>query len=306
MQASRSKRHFHPALVIAALTAPTGCALQSPDEPRPAKTWDYRDGPSTVGPAAWGTMPGYELCGAGAMQSPVALETSESSRGAAPPLRFDYRPSELKVIDTGRTMSVSYPSGSTMSVGEESYELSEIHFHARSEHTIDGVSYPLEMHMVHLDRYRQPTAVVAVFFRQGAASDPIATMLSNLPPRRASAEPAYAAAAPPPAPGQLPFVMPAPPEPATLDAMALLPADRSYIAYQGSLSTPPCSENVTWFVLTQPMQASAEQLAAYAGTPGFAGTNRPAQPMNCRSAVLHDSSAGAGAVERVGAGDATP
>ena len=138
------------------------------------------------------------------------------------------------------------------------YRLLQFHFHAPSEHRVDGVAFPMEMHLVHAAPDGD-LAVVAVMFTAGEGDSVLAELWQNVP-RRVGEN----------------HVLASPLAPA-----ALLPDDRDYYRLNGSLTTPPCTEGVTWLVMKQPLSASTEQITALSEL--LAGpNNRPVQPLNAR------------------------
>lgn len=216
--------------------------------------WGY-DGEH--GPGHWAALnKEYASCGNGKTQSPIDI------RGAVPgklaPIQFDYRATPLHIIDNGHTVQVNYGPGSSMSVDGKRYELVQFHFHRPSEETIDGVAYPLEAHLVHKDAQGR-LAVVAVLLRQGAENPFLRSLWTHLPAEKEKEKVV----------GNL-----------GINAADLLPKSRRYYTFDGSLTTPPCSEGVTWFVLTAPADLSASQVARFDKI--YHNNARPTQPLNGR------------------------
>ncbi len=137
----------------------------------------------------------------------------------------------------------------------------QFHFHNPSEHTIDGNATPLTLHLVHKDSQGE-IAVVNVFLIEGEHNAALAPFFDNLPATEAETT----------VPG------------ATVDATEILPDDQSYWHYNGSLTTPPCTEGVKWFVMTTPVEVSADQIAAHNAI--YSGNVRPTQPMNGRDFIV--------------------
>ena len=245
----------------AAKAVPTGAPVHE-------KHWGYEDGPESFGPAHWGEMPGNALCALGKFQSPIALadageRAAEPAEG--PALRFAYKRSALSMINNGHTVQVNHEAGSSVSEAGTSYVLAQLHFHAPSEHTLDGKSFPLEIHLVHLDVTGKPALVVGLFVREGAENTALAAALRALP-----AMPGGSSA----------------PAGATVDASALLPAARAHFAYDGSLTTPPCSENILWRVMREPIEMSTAQIDAFRSLPHMGDDNRPLQRLGSRRVLL--------------------
>ncbi|EXI73574.1 MAG: Carbonic anhydrase precursor [Candidatus Accumulibacter sp. SK-11] len=218
---------------------------------RPARQqhWSYEgDG----GPEHWGSLkPEYALCASGMRQSPIDIR--DGFRVDLEPIQFRYRPSEFRVIDNGHTIQVEV-GGSSISLLGKSYELVQLHFHRPSEERVNGKSFEMGAHLVHRSEDGR-LAVVAVLLEKGMEHPLIQTVWNNLPLEKGE------------------YVMP---PGLSIDLAQLLPADRSYYTYMGSLTTPPCSEGVLWLVLRQPQQISAEQLAIFARL--YRHNARPIQP----------------------------
>ncbi|MGH9364908.1 MAG: carbonic anhydrase [Thermoanaerobaculia bacterium] len=263
---------FGAALVgLVLLTFGPACREKSHDSVAGAaheKHWGYEDGAETVGPEHWGALPGEELCATGRRQSPIALRASGEGAAASrdiPGLAFDYRPSKLSMINNGHTVQVNYDVGSSVSEGGTSYRLAQFHFHASSEHTLDGRSFPLEIHLVHVGADGKPELVVGVFVQEGAENAALAAAFRELPKHQGET------------------VAPAA---ATIDAAGVLPAARTHFAYDGSLTTPPCTEGIRWRVLREPIEMSQEQIEAFRSLPHLGRSQRPLQPLGSRAVLL--------------------
>jgi carbonic anhydrase len=215
--------------------------------------WSYA-GPN--GPTHWG-----EICAAGKSQSPIDIHTASASHKNAPPLAFNYRPTPLRIIDNGHSIQVDVDPGSTLSAGGARLPLVQFHFHRPSEEAIDGRHSAMVVHLVHRDGEGN-LAVVAVLLREGAANPLIATLWKNLPKRKGHE---------------------VSPPGVTIDPSELLPADRSYFSYVGSLTTPPCTEGVRWFVLKDPVTVSSSEIGTF--TKLYPGNARPLQPVNGREVL---------------------
>jgi carbonic anhydrase len=220
--------------------------------------WGY-DG--EVGPEHWGTLsPEFAACSAGKEQSPVDIPATATVN--PPDLRFDYRPSELNIVNNGHSIQVNYEPGSTLEVGGVVYELVQFHLHAPSEHTLDGAYTDMELHLVHKDASGR-VAVVGVMIVGGAHNPAYEPVLAHMPAEEG--------------------------DPLTVsgtmaNAGELLPAEQSYYRYNGSLTTPPCTEGVTWLVLATPIELSMSQIAAFQAL--YDHNYRPVQPLNERTFLL--------------------
>jgi len=219
--------------------------------------WSYR---GAGGPAHWAAMePEFSTCGVGRFQSPVDIRDEVVQQADLPPIQFNYKPGPLKIIDNGHSVQIDYAPGSFITVGDHRYELVQFHFHHPSEESFNGKRSDMVAHLVHRDAAGH-LAVVAVLLTPGAVNPMVATLWNNLPARKESEEQ---------------------PQGVTVDASELLPADHSYYTLTGSLTTPPCSEGVTWFVLKQPVNLSTGEISRFAQL--YPMNARPVQPLNARA-----------------------
>lgn len=215
--------------------------------------WNYE---GEGGPANWGKLRSdYGLCATGRRQSPIDIR--EGIRVDLEPIRFDYRPTQFRIVDNGHTVEVDVGEGSTISVMNRTYQLLQFHFHRPSEERINGKAFDMVIHLVHRDDMGR-IAVVAVLLEKGAENPLIQTLWNNMPlEENQDVTPAVA-----------------------VDLNALLPENRAYYTYMGSLTTPPCTEDVLWMVFKQPMPVSAEQVAIFSRL--YRNNARPIQPSNNR------------------------
>ena len=224
-----------------------------PDTPGAAPAWGYG---ADDGPACWGSLdPAFALCDRGREQSPIDLTGARPAR--LDPIGFDYRPARVSVENTGHTVQVNPAPGSSILLDGARHELAQFHFHRGSEHLVDGVRLPLELHLVHRSA-DGALVVIGVLIEEGAANRTLAPVWARLP-----AEPG----APRPVPG-------------TLDLASLIPAGGTTWRYRGSLTTPPCGEGVAWAIPTGRLSMSAAQIAAFGAI--FPNNYRPVQPLGER------------------------
>ena len=198
--------------------------------------WDYT---GAGGPESWGRMqPEYGKCATGTRQSPIDI------RGGIAvdlePIRFDYRQSAFTVIDNGHTVQVNVEAGNSITITGRRYELVQFHFHRPSEERINGRQYDMVAHLVHKDAEGR-LAVVAVLLDRGSAQAIVQAVWNNLPLEKGDEVRAGT----------------------RIDLSQLLPEDKRYYTYMGSLTTPPCSEGVLWMVMKQPVPISVEQVAIF-------------------------------------------
>src|SRR3954471_22039335 len=218
--------------------------------------WSY-EGES--GPTHWADLnPEFATCRSGHEQSPINITDTVTSDTS--PIRFEYKPSPLRIIDNGHTVQVNYAPGSFMSVGDKHYELKQFHFHHPSEEQINGKSYDLVAHLVHADPAGK-LAVVAVLFTKGQSNPIIQKIFNHLPQSKGAEEIVEA----------------------TINVADLLPDSHRYFTFSGSLTTPPCSEGVAWFLLTTPVTLSSSELASF--TKIYPHNARPVQALNNRKVL---------------------
>jgi len=218
--------------------------------------WTYG---GKTGPSRWSALEHeYEACGVGKTQSPIDIRTSKTHAADLPAIAFDYKPSPLRIIDNGHTVQVDYEPGSFISVADARYELVQFHFHHPSEEKVDGHGFPMVAHLVHKDAAGR-LAVVAVPMVKGKDNPLVAALWKHVPAMK----------------GQEASV-----DAISIDASDLLPAKRGYYTFEGSLTTPPCSEGVRWFVLKSPATLSAGEIAAFAKL--YPMNARPVQPLHGR------------------------
>jgi carbonic anhydrase len=199
--------------------------------------WDYT-GPG--GPEAWSRLsPGFDKCSNGTRQSPIDIR--DGIAVDLEPIRFDYRPGAFSVLDDGHTVQADVEPGSSITVGGRRYELVRLDFHRPAEERIEGRQFDMGVHLVHKDAEGR-IAIVAVLLERGGAQPVVQAVWNNLPLEKH--EPARAGV--------------------PLDPSRLLPEDKRYYTYMGSLTTPPCSEGVLWMVMKQAVPISPEQIAIFA------------------------------------------
>jgi carbonic anhydrase len=220
--------------------------------------WSYS---GATGPEHWGEEdPSFALCGAGKHQSPIDIEKADTE--ALPPIQFMYQPVPLVVTDTGHSFQVNVPAGSGgIMVGGERYDLVQFHFHHPSEEQIHGHPTAMVAHLVHKNAAGE-LAVVAVLIKQGSPNAFLKPVFDHFP-AKGTPESSLAGT--------------------TVNLTEFLPAQHGYYSFDGSLTTPPCSEHVRWFVLKSPVQASAAQVQQFAAR--YPHDARPVQPLNDRTVV---------------------
>ena len=225
-----------------------------------ASQWSYQ---GETGADFWGNLDSdFEACSLGQSQSPINIESSTDSDLGS--LELNYRDTPLKIINNNRTIRVDYQPGSNLTLDGREYELLQFHFHQPSEHLISGQAANMEAHFVHKNRETGDLAVLAVLMSEGKINQALKRVWDKIPFRERTEEVSDL----------------------IINASNLLPEDIDrYYRYQGSLTTPPCSEIVTWLVLKQPVEISKLQIDRFLKIIG--NNARPVQPLNNR--ILSES-----------------
>ena len=207
------------------------------------------------GPEHWAEL-GYPDA-LGSEQSPIDIPARTLVHDAD--IMFNYDSSALNIVNNGHSIKVDYDEGSTIDVEDTTYKLLQFHFHSLSEHTIAGEHSDMEMHLVHQSDEGE-YAVVGVMMDEGTEeNDEYAEMWDYLPAEKGEVETI---------------------EDVTVNAVDLLPGVRSYYRYDGSFTTPPCTEGVNWFLMDTPVELSTTQIDAFQEI--YSNNYRPVQPFNDR------------------------
>lgn len=204
-------------------------------------------------PANWAKLDEKNaLCASGKRQSPIDI--GDSIKVDLEGIRFDYKPTLFRIEDNGHTIQVTPAEGNTIKVMGRTYELKQLHFHRPSEEKVGGKRFDMVVHLVHKDDDGN-LAVVAVLLEKGEQEQAlIQTLWNNMPLEVGQS------------------LSPSTP----IDLNKLLPADRAYYTYMGSLTTPPCSEGVLWMVFKQPVAVTPEQVSVFSRL--YRNNARPIQP----------------------------
>lgn len=239
-------------VVLAAILAPAGRAQwRTP--------WAY-DG--ARGPGHWSDLdPEYAACDTGKAQSPIDIR--QTVKAAVPAIRFEYKSGPLKyLINNGKTIRVNYHdpkgTGDFLMVGGKRYQLTQFHFHRPSEEYVQGKQYDMVAHFMH-EASDGTLAGVAVFLRAGHPNATIQQLWDHMPESEGPEQEIAGVA---------------------INPAGLVPRDTGYYTYVGSLTAPPCTEGVTWFVLKTPVEVSPDQIRAFARL--YPHDVRPPQPLNGR------------------------
>jgi carbonic anhydrase len=244
-----------PAITIVALLLPLP-ALTALFAAEGGAHWSYS---GRMGPAQWGGLEkDYSTCVSGKLQSPINIRDDIANKTDLPAIQFEYKPSVLKIIDNGHTVQINYEPGSFMMVDDKQYELLQFHFHKPSEEKLNGKSHDMVTHVVHKGSDGK-LAVIAVLLSTGTANPLINTLWNDLPKKK-----------------ETETIV----DTVKINAIDLLPKNQAYYTFAGSLTTPPCTEGVTWFVLKNPASISKDQVARFSKL--YPMNARPVQPLNGR------------------------
>ena len=216
--------------------------------------WSYE---GEGGPAKWGELSAdFKTCALGTEQTPIDLRDAIKAR-VGPPI-IGYRKMPMTILNNGHTIQVNTPSGCELELSGTLYSLVQFHFHHPSEHLLAGKAQAMELHLVHKSATGS-LAVVGVFIEPGGENRGLAPIWAAMPVNETPAR----------------LV-----DGVTIDPASLLPKARGYYRYMGSLTTPPCSEGLTWTVFRTPIEASPEQIRQFATL--FPHNARPVQSLNRR------------------------
>ncbi len=222
--------------------------------------WGYS---GEISPQYWGDLKDeYSLCKDGKNQSPINI--SNPVEAELSDLFQNYPHTALNVTNNGHTIVVNFPDKNELKIDNKVFKLKQFHFHTPSENQIDGKNFPMEIHFVHMSKDKE-LAVIAVMVKDGKNSATLNKIIKNMPKKSGEKNSL---------------------KDFKLNALDLLPKEKDYYRFSGSLTTPPCSEGVRWFVLKDPIEASKEQLVTFNNIMG--NNNRPIQPLYARKVLEID------------------
>ncbi len=220
--------------------------------------WSYT---GDTNPCTWGHLKEeFHACKDGKKQSPIDISNATATQ--MNDIEFHYQSFPLSIINNGHTVQANSAAKSYIVVDGKKYTLLQFHFHTPSEHTVNGKHADVEAHFVHKSDDGK-LAVIGIFLNKGTGFKELAKVWKNVPEKTGHAETV---------------------EGVTVDPSALLPSDRTYYRYSGSLTTPPCSEDVLWMVMKNTKTISAESYGTFHNLYEF--NNRPVQPINGRKITL--------------------
>jgi len=224
------------------------------EEKHAAPHWGYE---GEMGPDKWGKE--FPTCAAGKSQSPLDIKSPFVKTRMV--VTADYKEGPLKILNNGHTIQVVVSPGSKLRVDGVAHDLLQFHFHRPSEEKIDGKPMAMVVHFVHKNAEGK-LAVLGVLLKEGNENPGIKTLWANLP-KEEGVE--YA------------------PDGVNFNPGNLLPREFDYYSYEGSLTTPPCTEGVRFFILKTTVNIAKEQVQAFP----FKMNARPVQPLNGREILTN-------------------
>ena len=199
--------------------------------------WSYE---GASGPDKWGDLDAANAtCSIGSQQSPVDITSAVTAR--QPSLKINWSKHPETIVNNGHTIQLNVPQGDTIQLGDRSFGLTQLHFHHPSEHLVDGKRFGMEAHFVHAAP-AGGLAVVGVLIVPGKKNAVFGKIASKMPQEAGA-----------PVSADL-----------GIDLSRLLPAERGYYHYEGSLTTPPCSQSVDWIVLARHIEVAETDIARFA------------------------------------------
>lgn len=192
------------------------------------------------------------------VQSPIDIDPTEAIEARLPELVYEYEPFQMNIVDNGHTIQLAGSENSAVVIDDVRYEFLQMHFHAPSEHTLNGETFPMEMHLVHRQEGKDNLLVLGIFIEEGAENEYLGGIFSEFPEEKETEVSTEL----------------------TLDLDDFIPEGSDYYTYLGSLTTPPCTVGVNWFVFGEAVTASAEQIAEFTNI--YEGSARPVQPLENR------------------------
>ena len=204
----------------------------------------------------WADHPAYASCALGKNQAPINIVTAQVKKSALPAIETHYQASAAEVVNNGHTVQVNLADAGFAKLNQQRYQLVQFHFHTPSEEAINGKRYPMVAHLVHQTVDGQ-LAVIALLIEAGKASAALQSIFANLPAATGKR-----------------YLIPA------MNVIDMLPDLSKYYLFNGSLTTPPCSEGVKWYIVKKTLTLSAQQIQSFKKI--FKQNARPIQPLNGR------------------------
>jgi carbonic anhydrase len=251
-----------------------------------AQTWNH-DPSSPNGPNHWGllnnTYNAFATCGTslvevGKKQTPINIVTSAALKANLKNIGFSYRNTPFIVSNTLHVVEVGYEPGSVIRTGpalSDEYTLQQFHFHAPSEHMINGQLADAELHLVHINSLGEQLVVSVLLRVDDRNANHLFDRIMFGAPIGVTEETEHDLHG-------------------EINAEDLLPKSRSFYTYTGSLTTPPCTEGVNWFVMAEPASISSAAVAQlhaiihlFPDYGGYSNNNRPVHDLNSRTVFFN-------------------
>ncbi|CAN8285559.1 unnamed protein product [Cochlearia groenlandica] len=259
--------HFAILIIIVTIVSYSNAAIKDREvEDESAFTYERN---KLNGPEKWGKLkPEWKMCGKGEMQSPIDLMNKRvkivSHLGM---LTRDYKPSNATLKNRGHDIMLKFGKGSgSIKINGSEYHLLQLHWHSPSEHTLNRKRFALELHMVHESK-NGSMAVVTVLYKIGRPDSFLTSLENKLSAitDRSNAEKKIG----------------------MIDPKLIKMESENYYRYIGSLTTPPCTQNITWTIVRKVRTVTREQVRLLrVAVHDDSNTNaRPVQPTNNR--VVH-------------------
>jgi carbonic anhydrase len=248
---SVDKKTLHEAEIAQLEKAKAG----SKDEHSKSPHWTYE---GRLGPKAWGQLSDdFIKCEKGTKQSPIDLVDSKVD-SRLQPIEFHYEPQDIALENNGHTLIAKFSDPTNyVKHGEDKYNLLQFHFHTPSEHFVDGAPYDMEVHLVHQNSGGKLLVVGILMEALGKGNSAVESLWRDLPVSSGGRGPTL-----------------------RFNPDQLLPKKREYWNYDGSLTTPPCSEDVRWYVMSKPIEMSVRQVDQFQAS--YRKNARPPQPLHSR------------------------
>lgn len=262
-----NKKFIYPIFSTCLLLSLAACSSETEKQTTDVQSasWSYE---GKTGPEYWGELePTNAVCMNGEEQSPINIETAKTKKDdKVEELKFNYSPTNISLVNNGHTIQGNPDAlDNSIVVDGEEYKLAQFHFHTPSEHQFNGQSFDMELHLVHKSA-NDELAVIGLMINEGVANPALEQAWKVLPEEVTTTDVKVTDA---------------------IDLMKLLPEDKQNFRYEGSLTTPPCSEEVEWIVLEQPIEMSEEQIDSFRQI--FEDNHRPVQPLNDREVDIDPS-----------------
>ncbi|MBN9670865.1 carbonic anhydrase [Roseibium aggregatum] len=239
-------------------TAATAIALTTSVMAADKPHWSYE---GAGGPAHWGQIAeNFETCEAGDEQSPVDLTNAIKAEPEAIVFHWN-KDADWTEVNNGHSIQANSENGGSIELNGKTYKLVQFHFHAPSEHAIDGRKFPMEAHFVHVAD-DGTIAVLGAMIEGGSDNGLFQKVMDSAP--RSSGETVNLG---------------------TANPADIIPTGEHFYRYQGSLTTPPCSETVIWTLLKKPLKVSENAIAEFEAL--YSSNARPLQETGRRYILEH-------------------